>query len=57
MVTEDVDFVELHYASVEHSGIVIFLGPRWPIGELVESLRLVHAAYTAEEMVGRLEYL
>jgi len=38
-------------------GIVYFPGGRRSIGEMVESLRLIHAVYTAEEMVGRLEYL
>ena len=39
-----------------HSGIAYFSGPR-SIGEMVELLALLHATYTAEEMVGRLEWL
>jgi uncharacterized protein DUF5615 len=56
-VTEDDDYARLHYGGQEHSGIAYFPhGPR-PIGELVETLVLLHASYTAEEMVGRLEWL
>jgi hypothetical protein len=57
VVTDDSDFVELHYAGVEHSGIVFFPPPRRTVGEMVESLRLVSETYSAEEMVGRLEYM
>ena len=57
VVTEDSDFADLHYRVAEHSGIAYFpRGPR-PIGEIVETLVLLHATYTAEEMVGRLEYM
>jgi hypothetical protein len=57
VVTVDEDFTRLHAQGYEHSGIVYFPGGRRPIGEMVESLRLIHAVYTAEEMVGRLEFL
>lgn len=56
-VTIDADYVDLHHNGHPHCGIVFFPGGRRPIGEMVESLRVVHAVYTAEEMVGRLEYL
>jgi hypothetical protein len=57
-VTIDADYVDLHYQGHAHCGIVFFPGGRrHPIGEMVESLRLIHAVYSAEEMVGRLEYL
>jgi predicted nuclease of predicted toxin-antitoxin system len=57
VVTDDSDYKTLHVRIPAHSGIVYFPGGRRPIGEMVESLRLIHAVYTAEEMVGRLEYL
>ena len=57
VVTEDEDFARLHPTSREHGGIVYFPGGRRSVGEEVEMLRLIHAVYTAEEMVGRLEYL
>lgn len=57
VVTDDADYKTLHLQIPTHSGIVYFPGGRRPIGELIESLRLIHATYTAEEMVGRLEYL
>jgi hypothetical protein len=53
----DADFRDLHYQAQPHSGIVYFPGGRRSIGELVESLVLVHGTYTAEEMVGRLEWM
>jgi predicted nuclease of predicted toxin-antitoxin system len=57
IVTDDSDFKRLHVQIPSHSGIVYFPGGGRPIGEMVESLRLIHAVYSAEEMVGRLEYL
>jgi hypothetical protein len=58
VVTHDVDFRRLHNAGREHSGIAYFPGGRRrSVGEIVETLVLVHASYTAEEMVGRLEWL
>jgi predicted nuclease of predicted toxin-antitoxin system len=57
VVTEDEDFARLHATGQAHSGIVYFPGGRRSVGEEVEMLRLIHAVYTAEEMVGRLEYL
>ena len=58
IVTIDADYVELHRRSQDHCGIGFFPGGRRrSVGEMVESLRLIHAVYTAEEMVGRLEYL
>jgi predicted nuclease of predicted toxin-antitoxin system len=56
VVTEDADYRDLHDQGEPHSGIVYFPGGHRPIGELVESLRLVYESYSAEEMVGRLEY-
>ena len=58
VVTDDADFAGLHYRHLTsgHSGIVFFPGGRRPIGQMVELLRLVYETYTAEEMVGRLEY-
>ena len=57
IATEDVDFRQLHDAGYAHSGIAYF--PRGPraISEIIEMLVLLHATYTAEEMVGRLEWL
>jgi predicted nuclease of predicted toxin-antitoxin system len=56
-VTLDEDFAQLHYEVQLHSGIVYFPHGRQSIGEIVESLLLVHAAFSAEEMVGRLEWM
>jgi hypothetical protein len=57
VATEDEDYSKLHVQGLPHSGIVYFPGGRRSIGEMVESLRLVYESDTAEEMVGRLEYL
>jgi predicted nuclease of predicted toxin-antitoxin system len=57
MVTEDEEYLRLHFRGQEHSGIAYFVqGPR-PIGEIIEWLELLHDAFEAEEMVGRLEWL
>ena len=57
VVTWDADFRDLHYQAQSHSGIVYFVGGRRSIGEMVESLVLIHATYSAEEMIGRLEWM
>jgi hypothetical protein len=57
VVTEDSDFANLHYRVETHCGIAYFPRGRRSIGEIVEMLRLIHASYSAEEMVGRLEWL
>lgn len=58
VVTRDADFKDLHDRGEPHSGIVYFPGRRRrSIGELVEWLRMVYESYSAEEMVGRIEYL
>lgn len=58
VVTLDADFAGLHHHVETHSGIAYFpVGRRRSIGEVVEMLVLLHATYTAEEMVGRLEWL
>ena len=57
VVTEDADYTGLHRAGHVHSGIAYFPGGRRSVGEIVEMLVLLHATYTAEEMIGRLEWL
>jgi hypothetical protein len=57
VVTEDADFAEIHFRLASHGGIDYFPGGRRSIGEIVERLRLLHAFSSAEEMVGRLEWL
>jgi hypothetical protein len=57
VVTDDADYKTLHVQIPTHNGIAYFPGGGRSIGEMVESLRLIHAVFTAEEMIGRLEYL
>ena len=55
LATQDGDFAHLHAQGESHSGIAYFpRGPR-PIGEIIEMLTLLYEAFSAEEMVGRIE--
>jgi len=55
IVTQDSDFVALHRAQAVHAGIVYF-SERATIGRFVNELLLIYEVYSAEEMVGRLEF-
>src|SRR5262245_49208589 len=55
VVTFDWDFVELHYAGVEHAGLIYFDPRSRSIGAVVEALRLVSRTLDAEDMLGQLE--
>lgn len=60
--THDADFLELAASGVEHHGIVFgqqdihYIGDHY-IGDWVNWLALMHAIYTADEMVNRIEFL
>ena len=56
LVSYDRHFARLHSLEAAHSGIVYFPSGNRSVGEVVESLILVREVYTAEEMIGRLEY-
>jgi hypothetical protein len=55
--TVDADFPALVASGIDHAGIAYFPGKARNVGEFVNALVLVHGVYSAEEMVGRIEYL
>lgn len=55
--THDADFLELAASGVEHHGIVFGQQDIHYIGDWVNWLALMHAIYTADEMVNRIEFL
>ncbi len=56
IVTFDSDYIALHNAGKPHAGIAYFT-EQARIGYIVNCLEIMHVAYTADEMIGRLEYL
>ena len=57
LVIEDDDFLKLVASGHEHAGIAYFPGGVRNISDVVNALVLVHGVYSAEEMIGRIEYL
>lgn len=57
LCTYDADYIELATSGIEHAGIVFGQPEKHGIGWWVQSLLLIHAVYTAEEMKNRVEYL
>jgi predicted nuclease of predicted toxin-antitoxin system len=57
IVTFDVDFLALHNAGMSHSGIAWCQLTKYSIGQLIAILVLVHAVYSADEMLNHVEYL
>ncbi len=57
LCTHDTDYVQLAADGMEHAGIVIGQPEKHWIGDWVKGLELIHAFYTAEEMLNRVEYL
>lgn len=56
--TRDSDFAELHAKGQEHAGIVyIPQQRRVSLGNLINSLCLVHDVLTPEDMINRIEYM
>jgi hypothetical protein len=56
LYTQDNDFLRLHAAGVEHSGIV-YAPQGTSIGDIIRGLILIHQVLDAEKMVGRVGYL
>jgi predicted nuclease of predicted toxin-antitoxin system len=56
VITQDADFLALHRAGREHSGIVYYRPGKRALKEIVSSLCLLHDCVTAEEMDGRVQY-
>lgn len=57
VVAHDNDYVRLHASGTQHSGIAYCHQSKYSVGELLQSLMLLHACYDADDIVGRLEYL
>jgi predicted nuclease of predicted toxin-antitoxin system len=57
MVTDDADFLGAAAHRIDHPGIAYCDRNRRSIGDAIRGLVLLYEEYTAEEMVGRIEYL
>mgnify|MGYP003621164386 FL=1 len=57
LCTHDADYLELARAGEAHSGIIFGQQHKHCIGDWVGFLELVYSVYSAEDMIGRLEYL
>lgn len=57
LCTYDADFLRLASSGQQHSGLVIGQQDIHYIGEWVNWLTLMHAVYTSEEMIDRIEFL
>jgi predicted nuclease of predicted toxin-antitoxin system len=55
--TNDADFLALHHQGVAHAGIAFCKPSCRTIREVVEALALIHNCLSAEDMVGRVEYI
>lgn len=57
LCTYDTDFYELAASGTDHAGIIIGQPDRHTIGDWVNGLTLVHAVYTTEDMINRVDFL
>ena len=57
LCTHDADYLELAQGGEEHTGIVFGQQHLHGVGSWVRFLELVFTVYSAEEMIGRIEYL
>ncbi len=57
IVTQDRDFVKLHYLGWEHSGIVYCIKESRSIGEILRGLILIWEILTPKEISGKVEYI
>lgn len=56
IVTDDADFLRLAAETPDHPGVVFCRRTQHSLGDMIRFLILLHEVYTAEEMVGRVEY-
>lgn len=54
--TQDDDFLRLAAGGKVHAGIV-YAPQHIPVGRIIQGLMLIHALLTAEEMIGKVEFL
>lgn len=57
LCTFDSDFLDLATAGIEHAGLVFGQQDIHYIGAWVNWLTLMHAVYTSEDMMNRIEYM
>lgn len=57
IVTHDADFLRLHAQGVRHAGIAYCRMGSRTIGQLIETLRLMHQVFTTDDMFDQVEYL
>ncbi len=57
ILTHDQDFLIIASRTSDHPGIVYCKQKTRSLGEIVSGLLLIDEVYSAEEMVGRVEYL
>jgi predicted nuclease of predicted toxin-antitoxin system len=57
IVTHDDDFLRWHSRGVPHAGIAYCHLKRRSVGQIVETLALMHDLLTQEEMIGQVQFL
>ncbi len=57
LCSHDMDYNQLAREGIQHAGIILGQSEKHTIGDWVNGLTLIHAIYTAEEMVNRVEFL
>ena len=56
LLTMDSDFLALAASGIPHAGIA-FVRQRTSVGAIIRGAALIHQVLTAEEMIGRTEYI
>lgn len=56
ILTQDDDFLRLHAAGVDHSGIV-YAPQQTPVTDIIRGLMVIHQVLDADEMHGQIEFL
>ncbi len=56
LYTQDADFLTLAASGAPHAGIA-YLRQGEPVGRAVRGLLVIHRGLSAEEMIGRVEFL
>ncbi|MBC8100193.1 MAG: DUF5615 family PIN-like protein [Armatimonadetes bacterium] len=57
LCTHDHDYIQLASTGINHSGIVFGQQDKHHIGTWVNALELMHAIYTADDLINTVEYL
>ena len=56
LFTQDSDFLRLHAAGVQHTGIV-YAAQGTSVGDIIRGLMLIHQVLDANDMRGQVEFL